>query len=215
MKRLQALIDKNSEHKIKKAIGEAESRTSAEIVPMVVWESSPTFHVRPILFLCLALLSSVLFPLLHMDLFFPLLPWHLAALCFLIVLGLAHWGAKQPFVQNFLTPDQFEEAHVSQRALLEFHHAQMDQTLAKTGVLLFVSIRERRAVVIADKAISDKVPKETWSEVIRCLTTTAKKLNITDGIVEAILLAGKKLSPVFPKHANDKNELPDKLILKL
>lgn len=215
MKRLHALLDKKSEVQIKKAIRAAELKTSAEIVPMIVWDSSPMFHVWPLLFLVFALISAIGFPLLPLDIFFPLQPWHLVVLNLISVLGLSHFVSRFSAVQNFLTPDWFEKEQVYQRALLEFYQAQMDQTLAKTGVLLFVSIRERRAVVLADKAISSKVPENTWDEIILSLTRVAKQTSLTDGIVNAVAMTGEKLSVTFPRSPNDTNELPDKLIIKL
>lgn len=214
MKKLHALLDQTSEEKIKEAIRLAEMKTSAEIVPMIVWSSSPIFHIWPLLFLLFSLISAIVFPLLPLDVFFPVQPWGLVALNLILVVGLSLVCSRLAGIQNFLTPDWFEKEQVHQRALLEFYQAQMDQTLAKTGVLLFVSIRERRAVVLADSAISAKVPEGTWSEIIASLTQQAKKTTLTDGIVNAVKLTGEKLRPMFPRSPTDTNELPDRLIIK-
>jgi putative membrane protein len=91
----------------------------------------------------------------------------------------------------------------------------MDQTIAKTGVLIFVSIRERRAVVLSDKTISTRVQPEVWSQVVGALTVTAHRSNMTEGIVAAVEKVGELLEPQFPRGPHDINELPDKLIVKV
>jgi putative membrane protein len=51
---------------------------------------------------------------------------------------------------------------VEARALLAFYQSNIQRTIGATGVLIFVSLMERRAVVLADKAIDELVPKDTW-----------------------------------------------------
>lgn len=215
MKRIKRLLDDSSEAKIREAIRSAERKTSAEIVPMIVWESSPTFHVFPILFLILALLAAALAPWMT-EFFVNSVPgWGVYALLTVAVTVLAIFFSRTVFFQRALTPDEFEGQMVERRALFEFYQSQMDATIAKTGVLIFVSVRERRAVVLADKTISTRVDPNVWNQVVESLTTTAHRSSMTEGIIAAVERVGELLSEQFPRGPHDVNELPDKLIVKV
>lgn len=214
MNKVQTLFNSESADKVRTAIRRAEAKTSAEIIPMIVWQSTPNFHVWPLLFLIFGLLASFLFPHIPINFLFPLQAGHVAVLLFILSVGASYILARVGFIQNFLTPDAIEEQQVYQRAMFEFYQLQMQKTAGQTGILLFVSVRERRAVVLADSSISSAVPKETWSEIIGVLTSTARQTSMTEGVVKAIELTGEKLMGSFPRGPQDVNELPDKLILK-
>ena len=119
-----------------------------------------------------------------------------------------------------ITIDIFEEhsqvlAHWWRtRAQLEFYGSKIHQTTGDTGVLLLVSLMEHRAVVLADESISDKVPNETWDEVIKIMIDGIKKGHVGLGLAAAIEHCGEILTEQFPIAEDDVNELQDHLIIK-
>ena len=117
-------------------------------------------------------------------------------------------------VQRLLTSRLDQEDQVDMRAQLEFYESNINNTKGSTGILLFASLMERRAVVLADKAISDKVPKEAWREVCDLLVGGIKEGNMGLAFGEAIAKCGEILAPEFPIQPDDVNELKDQLIIK-
>jgi len=85
-------------------------------------------------------------------------------------------------------------------------------TSARTGVMLFVSLAERYAEVVADAGINNRVPQETWDGVVAGLIAHARRGAVADGFVEAITTVGALLAEHFPVTASDANELDDHVV---
>jgi putative membrane protein len=80
-------------------------------------------------------------------------------------------------------------------------------------VLIYVSVAERYAEIIADTGIDKVVPKGTWQAIIDDLTLRLSDGRPGDGFVEAIERVGALLSKHFPPGTRDPNELPNHLII--
>lgn len=111
-----------------------------------------------------------------------------------------------------LTPAAIKHARVHARARALFLAAAEQRTAAATGILLYLSLDERRAEIIGDAPIATRVPAETWGETLAELIARARRGAIADGMVEAVRQIGLLLSAHFPKSADNPNELPDRLI---
>ena len=112
-----------------------------------------------------------------------------------------------------LTPSATKTRRVRRRALLLFRLAAENRTRAKTGVLLYVSLAEHRAEIVADASINAKVTPETWGAAMAALVEAIRDGRPGDGMVAAVEQIGAVLAEHFPRSADDTNELPDKLIL--
>ena len=105
-----------------------------------------------------------------------------------------------------MVPDGFDPSRDHQRIAV--------QTRDATGILLFVSLMEHRAVVLADKAIDERVPNDTWEEVNRLIVQGIKRGHVGLGLATAVTRCGEILASEFP-ITNDKiNELHDTLVIK-
>jgi len=118
-----------------------------------------------------------------------------------------------PRLRLLLTPDSTKARRVRRRAVLLFRLTADNRTRAKTGVLLYLSIAERRAEIVADASINDRVTPETWGEAMHALIAAVKDKRAADGMVAAVEKMGAVLAEHFPRSADDTNELPDRLIL--
>ena len=98
---------------------------------------------------------------------------------------------------------------VRRRAEREFVRLGIAQTAGRTGVLLLLSMAERRAVLLADRAINEKVAQETWDKVIGDLVASIGQEKTADGLIQAVGSVGRILSEHFPRRPDDVNELPD------
>ncbi len=201
-------LSADSKATVEAAVQRGERQTSGEIVPMVVRRSSVRGHVLP--------LTASLVLLVILELLFTFSPpWaHHAWWALLAAAVIAVLISPAVFLLRWLTPAKDLEAQVLQRAVVEFYHAGLNQTAGSTGILLFVSLAERRAVVLADKAIAAKLGPETWKTVVDQVIAGIKAGDLGRGLVSAIDDCAKILAAHFPVLPNDQNELGDGLIIK-
>lgn len=197
------------------AVRQVEVTTNGEIVPMIVRRSVAVGHVFPITALGLIVLY------LAFGGATALAPWrgHEMTVAWtaldIAVLALGAWGlSRLPWVERLLTSDADSDAQVLRRAEIEFFEAGLNKTQDATGILLFVSHAERRAVVLADRSISAKLPPDTWGEILGMMIHGLKSGSVAPGLVRAIAAAGDHVRPHFPSKADDRNELRDALIIK-
>ena len=101
--------------------------------------------------------------------------------------------------------------HVHAAALTQFKAGGIGTTRAHTGVLIFVSLADRMAEVVADPAIYAKVPPDHWATTVTALTDGIRAGTPGAGFVRAIELAGAVLAEHFPASGGA-NELPNRLI---
>jgi len=208
------LINDDGLRRIHEAVAEVEKHTSAEIVPMLVSNSSTTGHVPWVLFLVLMMTTGVLVPQLALLTALEIPYWLLEVVALLLAV-LGTWAlARLPSIRHWLTPRFDQLLSVERRALLEFHLAQVHDTEHRTGILIMASSLERRAIVIADKSIDERLPKATWDNVIATLLEKTKAGNFADGMVAALEALSVHLEPVFPPAVANKDELENGLIIK-
>ncbi len=117
-----------------------------------------------------------------------------------------------PLVRRLLTPGSLKKERVRRRAQEQFAARALHLTEGKTGVLIFASLAERRAEVIADEAIVAKVDPAAWSGVLAALVAGMRARDPGAGFASAIGKAGDLLAQHAPRGPNDRNELPDTVI---
>jgi putative membrane protein len=132
----------------------------------------------------------------------------LAAAVFMAVLLLL----KIMPVRLALTPTATKQRRVRRRAVELFKVGAAQKTVGRTGILVYLSIGERRAEIVGDEAILAVTTPETWVEAMAALLMEVKAGRPADGIVAAVALIGAVLARHFPKTATDTNEIPDALI---
>ena len=131
-----------------------------------------------------------------------------AALKFTVALLILKWMP----LRLLLTPATTKHRRVRRRAVTIFQAAASGRTTGRTGILIYLSLAERRAEIIADEAILKVTDDHTWGEAMTELLANVKEGRIGDGIAAAVERVGVVLSEHFPRSADDSNEIPDKLI---
>jgi putative membrane protein len=101
---------------------------------------------------------------------------------------------------------------VRARAIDLFKVGTEAKTLGRTGILLYVSLKEHRADIVADEAIAAKVSPEVWGDAMAALIDHVRAGRPGEGIAEAVRQMGVVLAEHFPKGDDAVNELPDRLI---
>ena len=111
-----------------------------------------------------------------------------------------------------LTPAATKHRRVRRRAVTIFKAAAERRTAGRTGILIYLSMAEHRAEIVADEAILKVTDEHTWGEAMTALIEAVRDGRPGDGIVAAIERVGSVLTEHFPRSASDINEIPDKLI---
>lgn len=188
------------------AIRKAEANTSGQIV-CVLAHSSSEYGYIPILWASVLALVTP-WPLIYFT------EWSvqrifLIQLVVFIVVGVVLASAP---LRIALVPRAIRRARAHRAALEQFVVRGITRTKNRTGILIFVSLAERYARIIADEGIAAKVHNAEWQAAIDALTA-----HMRDGrIVEAFTAAIDRCGAVLAAHAppdGSPNELPDRLYL--
>jgi putative membrane protein len=186
------------------AIHAAETRTSGQIVCVLAHASSDYGYVPILWASALALLAP--WPLIYFT------PWsvqriYLIQLVIFIAVGLACSWTPLRFA---LVPRAVRRARAHRAALEQFVVRRIAHTKNRSGVLIFVSLAERYARIIADDGIAEKVHGSEWQAAIDALVGHMRDGRIAQGFVAAIERCGAVLATHAPPDGSV-NELPDRL----
>jgi putative membrane protein len=203
----EKLFSEAEKARIREAVTAAEEKTSGEIVPMVVSASARYTEIE-LLGLLVGLGIGTLAAAVYSDSwrheFVHLWPMVGAAVGF--------FACRVPWVKRAVLTNRRGDEAVLQRSLAAFTAEGLHHTRDHTGILIFVSLLEHEVEVLADKGINEKVPQGTWDAVVRLLTAELKAGRACEGICKAIERCGAILAEHFPRAADDKDELSNRLI---
>ena len=216
-----------AEHRlVTDAVAQAEALTDGEIVTIVARRSDAYLDVGlhwAILgaFLVLALAAAV--PASFQNLYIHLLGgWRhdLPLDLFLLLLTcqsvatflILRYVFAIPALRMALTPKATRSRRVRRRAVALFRTAAEARTVGRTGVLIYLSLDEHRAEIIADRAIAEAVDADQWGEAMDALLAEARQDRIGHGMARAVERVGAVLARHLPRSENSPNELPDRLI---
>jgi putative membrane protein len=127
---------------------------------------------------------------------------------------LATWALQlwQP-LKFALIPRPVKLARVRAEAVRLFKVGAERRTHGSTGVLLYLSMREHRAEIVADVAIAARVDAEVWGVAMADMLAEIRQGHLAEGIAAGIRDVGAVLAEHFPRAEDDINELPDRLIV--
>lgn len=212
---MTSMIERLDLERIQEAVGRAEEQTAGEIVPVVVPRSDDYEDVvwRGAGAAILLTLLAVLLTLRFYDgwgLGWLFAPWGVA----LSVLTAGTVGALLARyvypLQRLLAGSERLDETVHRRALQAFVEEEVFDTRDRTGILLFVSLREHRIEVLGDAGINQHVEPDDWAEVVARIRRGIKNDNLTEGLVEAIEMCGRLLERKgVDIRPDDENELTD------
>ena len=198
---------------IEASIDRMEELTHGEILPVIVKRSSAVGHVPLTLTLLLTLLIAV--AELPYSEWLWVTPWvWLWPALIVVIYALSHVLAKSVWIQKIFVPERDEVDQVHERAHLEFYLNRVHRTEKGAGVLIFVSVMEKKAVILADEALAQKVPRETWDQMLSELRQKLHDGKWGEGFVDAIHTCGRHLQTHFPIQGARVNELKNHLVIK-
>jgi putative membrane protein len=112
-----------------------------------------------------------------------------------------------------LTPGRTKSRRVHRRAVELFRASCEMKTRGRTGVLIYLSLDEHRAEIVADRAITEKVEPEVWGEAMALLVDEVKQGRPGQGLALAVEKVGAVLAPILPPTLGNPDELPNRLII--
>lgn len=117
-----------------------------------------------------------------------------------------------PALRIRLVPRRWQYRHAHDNALKQFLARNVHITAERTGVLIFVSLAEHYAEIVADAGISAHVEQHVWDEIVADLVGHARRDELALGFLSAIERVGDLLAAKFPVTGVDANELDDHLV---
>jgi putative membrane protein len=193
--------------RIHQAVIAAEGKTSGEIVAAVVTASARYTEIEligVIVGLGIGTIAAALYADAWGHDYVYLWPMIGAAVSFLV--------CRIPSVKRILLPQRRRDDAVLQRSLALFAAEGLHRTRDHTAVLIFASLLEHEVEVLADSGINEKVAAGTWDELVRIMTAELKAGRAAEGFCKAIERCGAILAEHFPRAADDKDELANRLI---
>ncbi len=210
----EKFLNDQDKEKIKNAVKEAEKHTSGEIVPMVV---SRSYHY-PVSDIIGGVIFA--FPLSLIFTYF-LGRWFwignynlwLFLGIFAVFFILFHQLTKHThsLKRLFISEREIEE-EVNEAAVTAFFREGLYRTRDETGILIFISVFERKVWVLADRGINAKVKQGQWHEIVNMIIEGIKNKNHADYICRAIDETGRILRKHFPIKTDDTDELRNLII---
>ncbi len=221
-----ALMTKADHQRVSDAVRDAESATAGEIVTIITDQSDRYLDAAlwwSIGVAVVALTALAAFPYFYTGLVARMsggwiTEWTLAeALELALAVAVIKFIAMRLILSWMplriaLTPGIVKAERVRRRAIRYFKVGAERRTSGRTGVLIYLSMAEHRAEIVADEAIHSKVEPEIWGEAMAKLVGGVREGRLADGMVAAVSDVGAVLAQHFPRAADDVNELPDRLI---
>lgn len=221
-----ALMSEADHQLVSEAVAAAEVGTSGEIVTLVAAQSD-SYRDVALHYAALAMLAVpvklALLPASWIDWWTGLLlGWNgewtrgsimlalfvAMALAFLVVRLALGWA---PLLRA-LTPGFIKTNRVRARAVAHFRAACEGRTTGRTGILIYISLAEHRAEIVADRAITAKVDPAVWGAAMAAMVDEVKQGRLGQGMALAVGHVGAVLAEHLPREAGDVNELPDRVV---
>lgn len=192
--------------RIRGAIAEAETRTSGEVFAVVA-RTSDDYRFVPIAWAAAIALAVPLALMLLTRLSVQQI--YLAQLLTFAGLMLLF---SIPAVKMRLVPRRLAARRAERHAAEQFLAHGIHTKPGRTGVLVFISLAEHHAQIVADAEIDARVDQKVWEEAVALLVEGMRTERPADGFVAAVAICGEALARHFPRGPEDVNSLDDHLV---
>ena len=116
-------------------------------------------------------------------------------------------------LSRVVVPRRARRAEAHRAAMEQFMIRGMARKQNRAGVLIFVSLAEHYARIIADEGIAARVPQSEWQGAVDVLVAHMSGGRIAEGFIAAIDVCGTVLMTHFPRTEMSRDELPDRIYL--
>ena len=202
------LLTEAEQQRLKNCVADVEKKTSGEIVPVIASMSSDYARAAALTTLLLGLALSIPGALiLGMTAMWSYLIVFLGGYLVAMLLVRLYPVLMGPFLSN-----HEKTAEVHKAAAINFHAHGLHRTRDLTGILIYVSVYERRVAVLADSGIDAKVDPGVWQEVVDMVTDGIRSGQAPDALCRAVARCGELITAHFPVRPDDVDELPNLIV---
>jgi putative membrane protein len=197
-------FDKTIREELGQTIKAIECDCSAELI-VAVRARSGSYRSADLIFGAILALLALIFTLYAPYTFAEHWAAIDAVLFFLIGTFLCSRGN---FLRRLFTTKKFQKDAVRVHAAAMFYEAGIANTEAETGVLVYLSLLERRLELIADRGILKAVPPIEWNGALAELHRVGRQPD-PDEFIAALKRLGTVFAQCLPPAEENPNELPD------
>jgi len=197
-----AQFDEAAREALSTCVKEIETRTDAELV-LVIRARSGSYRQADYLFAALLAVAGLIFLLFSPFNFHP--TWVLIDVVLLFVLG-TFLSSRSNTIRRLLTSKMVRAGAVRTSASAMFYEAGIANTHNETGILVYLSLLERRLEVLADRGVLKAVPSLEWNEQLFELHEAGRR-----GDAKLLEDALHALSGLLAKHLPARGENPNEL----
>jgi putative membrane protein len=119
--------------------------------------------------------------------------------------------ANLPPLRRLLTSRRRMARDVATAAGAAFAELGIDHTHRRRGILVFVSMFERRVAVVVDAGVDEAALGVPWREGLARLEQAVAQRTHVDRFIDALSALGPILKAALPRGEGDENELPDEV----
>ena len=189
----EKFLSDEEREEIRRCVAAAEATTSGEIATMVVSRSDSYREAETLGAVLMAGTISLICSVatLHVTI------WTYIPLVFLLFLPARALVRKFPVLKlPFVGRRRIAEA-VRERAIRAFFEKKLYKTRHETGILIFVSVLERKVWILADRGIDKKIARQEWQELARVVSTGIREGRPAEALCNAIARCGSFSLNIF------------------
>lgn len=194
---------------IEARIAEAEKRTSGEIVVMVV----PSSYHYPLASMLGSSLLAILLGVAASLLYGNENMWFFLAVFGLLFMVFHEFIKRVNIIKRLFVTASDMKGEVEEAAIQSFYQRKINHTVEHTGLLIYISLFERKVRVVADQGISSKVAREIWQEIVNTIVRGIRGKEHGKAIAAAVDQCAEILASHFPVKAGNYNELSNEVII--
>ena len=206
-KTTRAQFSSDQQASIRAAVSKAESRTSGEIVPLLVSQSDDYREAAAQAAVLIAAALALVLALIIRD----TSVWFFLPTSFVLYFPTLAAVRRLPKLKLAFTPAARVSEGVRQQALRAFYEKGLNRTRDANGILIFISLLERKVWILGDRGINAVIPPERWIALASALSSGIRQGQLTESLVGVIAEMGDILRQHFPSRPDDTNELTDLL----
>ncbi|MBC7742570.1 MAG: hypothetical protein H7061_10245 [Bdellovibrionaceae bacterium] len=199
----------NSE-KIEKAIADFEAKVDFELVPVITERSSYSEHIGWMISLIILVIFLETIELFFQDSWASTTIYYVVAPLVATILG--HLLDRSDLVDRFFISKRERQRQTFEKAQRIFFLKQLHATKKNNSLMLFISVMERRIVILPDPRLKLAGLEALQTKLIEIIGVEFKKGQFEDGFLKAIAFLETELAGNFPKSGSNANQYSNKLI---
>jgi putative membrane protein len=189
------------------AVRTVEAASSAELVIAV--RPSSGYYLHADLLAGLVFAFAALAFLLYSPWEFGL-AWFVVDPLFAAAVGVL-LAPRLPGLRRLLTPLAVRRRQAETAARSAFVEKKVHRTSGRTGILLYISLLEREAVLVADTGVEAVTASESWKAAAAAIEEAVRRGEDGAAVARRVEALAGVLSPVLVRSADDVDEIADEV----